>query len=96
MDPEKKRKLEEIKLRRKLLQEQLHKSEIKNTNQIKSVEDEANEALILASKIKQNVESDELINKTKNNIIKYIQSKRIQELATTNFYEQFAAFRTEV
>jgi hypothetical protein len=53
MDPEKKRKLEEIKLRRKLLQEQLHKSEIKNTNQIKSVEDEANEALILASNIKK-------------------------------------------
>ena len=96
MDPEKKRKLEEIKLRRKLLQEQLHKSEIKNTNQIKSVEDEANEALKLASNIKKIVEDDELINKTQNNIIKYIQSKRIQELATTNFYEQFAAFRPEV
>ena len=59
MDPEKKRKLEEIKLRRKLLQEQLHKSEIKNTNQIKSVEDEAEEALKLASNIKKIVESDD-------------------------------------
>lgn len=42
------------------------------------------------------VESDELINKTQNNIMKYIKSQRIQELAKTNFNEYFPAFKPEV
>ena len=96
MDPEKKKKLEELKRKRKLLQEQLHQSEKRNAKENKSVEEEAREALSSAAKIKTNVESDELINKTQNNILKYIQSMRVQELETTKFYEHFPAFRPEV
>ena len=96
MDPEKRKKLEEIRKRRKLLQEQLHQSEIRKNISTKSVEEEAKEALKQASKITRAIESDELINKTQNNIMKYIKSQRIQELSTTNFNEQFPAFKPEV
>ena len=96
MVPEKRKKLEEIKRRRLLLQQQLHQKEIKNVKETKSIEQEAKEALKQASKIKVAVESDELINKTQNNIMKYIKSQRIQELAKTNFNEYFPAFKPEV
>ena len=92
----KRKKLEEIKRRRLLLQQQLHQKEIKNVKETKSIEQEAKEALKQASKIKVAVESDELINKTQNNIMKYIKSQRIQELAKTNFNEYFPAFKPEV
>jgi len=96
MDPERKKKIAELRYKRKLLQEQLHQTEQRKIKARKSVEEEAKEALKQASKIKGAIESDELINKTQNNIMKYIQSQRIQELATTKFSEQFPAFKPEV
>ena len=96
MEPEKKKKLDEIKRRKKLLQEQYRQSEQRKVNITKSVEEEAKEALKQASKIKVAIESDELINKSQNNIMKYIRSQRIQDLATTNFNEYFPAFKPEV
>ena len=96
MDPERKKKIEELRRKRKLLQEQLHQTEARKVQKTKSIEDEAKEALKQASKLKGAIESDEIINKTQSNIMKYIQSQRIQELATTKFAEQFPAFKPEV
>ena len=96
MEPEKKKKLDEIKRKKKLLQEQIRQSEHKKITTKKTVEEDAKEALKQASKIKVAIESDELINKSQNNIMKYIRSQRIQELGTTNFYEYFPAFKPEV
>ena len=96
MEPEKKKKLDEIRRKKKLLHEQLRQSEHRKITTKKTVEEDAKEALKQASKIKVAIESDELINKSQNNIMKYIRSQRIQELGTTNFYEYFPAFKPEV
>ena len=96
MEPDKRKKLDEIKKRRKLLEEQLHQQKEKKNKPPRSIEEEAKEALKLASKTKDIIESDELINKTQNNILKMMKSQRIQELSTTNFYEQFPAFKPEM
>ena len=96
MEPEKKKKLDEIKRRKKLLQEQFRQSEQRKINITKSVEEEAKEALKQASKIKIAIQSDELINKSQNNIMKYIRSQRIQDLSNTNFNEYFPAYKPEV
>ena len=96
MEPERKRKIKELRDRRLLLQKQLNQTETRKVKTDKSVEEEAKEALKQASRIKVAIESDELINKTQNNIMKYIKSQRIQELAKSNFTEYFPAFKPEV
>ena len=75
--PENKDNNEELK---KLIEEQnlAEKGELEAAIKMSlAVEEEAKEALKQASKIKGAIESDELINKTQNNIMKYIQSQLI-------------------
>ena len=96
VDPEKKKKLEEIRLKRKLLQEQLHQSDMRKIPTTKSVEQEAKEALEQASRMVGNIRQDELINKTQDNIMRMIQSKKAEGLSTTKFSELFPAYKPEV
>ena len=96
MVPEKKKRLEEIKRKRLLLEEKHHQKNNQNKQTKKSLEEEAHEALKNAEQRKDTVQSDELINRTQNNIIKILKSQRIQELRTTNFVENFPAFKPEV
>ena len=96
VDPERRKKLDEIRMKRKLLQEQLHQNEQRKNQSAKTVEEEARDALRQAVKMAGNIRSDELINKTQDNIMKMIQSKRVQELATTKFNEEFPAYKPEV
>ena len=96
VDPEKRKKLEEIRLKRKLLQEQLHQSDMRKIPTTKSVEQEAKEALEQASRMVGNIRQDELINKTQDNIMRMIQSKKAEGLSTTKFSELFPAYKPEV
>ena len=96
MDPEKRKKLEEIKRRKRMYQEQIKQDEARRANSKKSVDEEAKEILKHLSKTKNKVESDELLNKTQNNIYKLIQSQRLQELSESNFREVFPAYKPEL
>ena len=96
IDPEKKKKLEEIRLKRKLLQEQLRQSEERKNQGTKSVEDDAKDALEQATRMTGNIRSDELINKTQDSIMRMIQASKTKEFLTSKFTEQFPAYKPEV
>ena len=96
VDPEKKKKLEELKLRRKLLEEQLRQSEERKNKNTKSVEEDAHEALEQATRMTGNIRSDELINKTQDSIMRMIEASKTKKFSTTKFSELFPAYKPEV
>ena len=95
-DPEKKKKLEDIKRKRRELMEQLNKSKDQKERSIKSVEQEAMEALNKASRAKLPMESMAVVEQTADVVHKYIQSKKGSEFKTVNFTEIFPAYKPEL
>ena len=95
-DPEKKKKLEDIKRKRRELQEQLKQSEAKKVKTNKTVEEEAKEALEKASQPKIKMESFGVVEQTADIVSKYIKSKKGQDFKTTNFTEEFPAYKPEL
>ena len=95
-DPEKKKKLEEIRRKRRELQEQLKQNEEKKVKTNKSVEQEAKEALINATRPKIEKESFAVVEHTADVVSKYIKSKKMQEYKTVNFTEEFPAYKPEL
>ena len=96
MDPEKRKRIEELKRKKRLYQEQIKQDEARKKKSHTTIEEEAKKALKQASNTRINYESDEIMNKSQNTIYKYIQSQRLQELAQTNFRELFLAYKPEL
>ena len=95
-DPEKKKKLEEIRRKRRELQEQLKQNEDKKHRIKKTVEQEAKEALKQASMPKIKMESNAVVEHTADVLSKYIKSQKRQEFKTVNFTEEFPAYKPEL
>jgi dynein intermediate chain len=95
-DTEKKRKLEDIRRKRRELQEQLNQSEAKKKNSTKSAMQEAKEALDKASKPKVEIESYGVVEHAAAAVSKYIKSKKLHEFKTVNFTEEFPAYKPEL
>ena len=95
-DPEKKKKLEDIKRKRRELMEQLNKSKDQKERSTKTVEQEAMEALNKASRAKLPMESMAVVEQTADVVHKYIQSKKGSEFKTVNFTEIFPAYKPEL
>ena len=95
-DPEKKKKLEEIRRKRRELQEQLKQNEDKKHRVKKTVEQEAKEALKQASMPKIKMESNAVVEHTADVLSKYIKSQKRQEFKTVNFTEEFPAYKPEL
>ena len=96
-DPEKKKKLEDIKRKRRELMEQLNQSKDRKEKSTKTVEQEAKEALDKASRAnKVPVESFGVVEQTADIVSKYIKSKKGSEFKTVNFVETFPAYKPEL
>ena len=95
-DPEKKKKLEDIRRKRRELQEQLKKNEDKKTEIKKSVEQEAKEALKYATREKIHKESIAVVEHTADVVSKFIKSKKMQEYKIINFTEEFPPYKPEL
>ena len=95
-DPEKKKKLEDIRRKRRELQEQLKQNEDKKQKSNKTVEQEAKEALINANRPKIKMESNAVVEHTADVVSKYIKSKKMQDFKTVNFTEEFPAYKPEL
>ena len=95
-DPEKKKKLEDIKRKRRELMEQLNQSEAKKAKSKKSVEEEAKEALDLATRAKLPSQSKEVVEQTAELVSRYIKSKKNTDYKTVNFNEMFPAYKPEL
>ena len=95
-DPEKKRRLEDIKRRRRELQEQLNQNEAKKHQSNKNAMQEAKEALVKASKQNVELESKEIVENAAAAVSKYIKSKKAHEFKTVNFTEEFLAYKPEL
>jgi len=96
-DPEKKKKLEDIRRKRRELQEQLNQSEAKRVKSNKTVEQEAKEALQkAAAQPKVQMESLEVVEHTADMVSRYIKSKKSQDYKTVNFTEEFPAYKPEL
>ena len=95
-DPEKKKKLEDIRRKRRELQEQLKQNEDKKQKTNKTVEQEAKEALLNANRPKIKMESNAVVEHTADVVSKYIKSKKMQEFKTVNFTEEFPAYKPEL
>ena len=95
-DPEKKKKLEDIRRKRRELQEQLKQNEDKKQKSNKTVEQEAKEALINANRPKIKMESNAVVEHTADGVSKYIKSKKMQDFKTVNFTEEFPAYKPEL
>ena len=95
-DPEKKRRLEDIKRKRRELQEQLNQNEAKKQLSTKNAMQEAKEALDKASKPKVELESFEVVEQAAAAVSKYIKSKKAHEFKTVNFTEEFPAYKPEL
>ena len=95
-DPEKKKKLEDIRRKRRELQEQLKQNEDKKQKSNKTVEQEAKEALINANRPKIKMESNAVVEQAADVVSKYIKSKKMQEFKTVNFTEEFPAYKPEL
>ena len=95
-DPEKKKKLEDIRRKRRELQEQLKQNEDKKQKTNKTVEQEAKEALMNANRPKIQKESLSVVEHTADVVSKYIKSKKMQEYKTVNFTEEFPAYKPEL
>ena len=95
-DPEKKRKLEEIKRKRRELMEQLHQSEAKKAQAATSVEEEAKRALENAKKVNIPAQQAEAVDQTAKLVSKLMKSKKAQDFKTVNFTEEFPAYKPEL
>ena len=95
-DPEKKKKLEDIKRKRRELMEQLNQSKDRKEKSTKTVEQEAKEALDKASKAKIPMESFGVVEQTAGIVSRYIKSKKGSEFKTVNFVETFPAYKPEL
>ena len=96
LNPEKRKKLDELRLKRKLLQEQIRQSEERKNQNTKSVEEDAKDALEQATRMTGNIRSDELINKTQDSIMRMIEASKTKKFSTTKFSELFPAYKPEV
>ena len=95
-DPEKKRKLEEIKRKRRELMEQLHQSEAKKAQAATSAEEEAKRALENAKKVNIPAQQAEAVDQTAKLLSKFMKSKKAQDFKTVNFTEEFPAYKPEL
>lgn len=95
-DPEKKRKLEDIRRKRRELQQQLSQNEAKNNASKKSAMEEAKEALNKANMSQVKLESSEVVHNAAEAVSRYIKSKKGKEFKTVNFTEEFPAYKPEL
>ena len=95
-DPEKKKRLEDIRRKRKELQEQLKQSETKKIKNSRNVEEEAKEALKSATRPKVQIESLGVVEHAADVVSRYIKSKKSQDYKTVNFTEEFPAYKPEL
>ena len=95
-DPEKKKKLEEIRRKRRELEEQLNHSEAKKVKSNKTVEQEAIEALKNSTRPKVQMESLGVVEHAADVVSRYIKSKKSQDYKTVNFTEEFPAHKPEL
>jgi dynein intermediate chain len=95
-DPEKKKRLEDIRRKRRELQEQLNQSEAKKLKNNRNVEQEAIEALKSATRPKVQIESLGVVEHAADVVSRYIKSKKSQDYKTVNFTEEFPAYKPEL
>ena len=95
-DPETKKRLEDIKRRKRELMEQLHRNESKNIKSNKTVEEEAKEILKRTSKKEISKESFAVVEDTAAIVSKYIKSKKGSEFKKVSFTEEFPAYKPEL
>ena len=94
-DPERKKRLEEIRLRKARLKNMIVNDEKKKGQSGASVEEEAKK-LLIQEREKVPFKPEAVVDKTAELLTKFMRSKKNQKLEKVNFTEEFPAFKPEL
>jgi len=94
-DPERKKRLEEIKLRKARLKNMINNDQKKKEESSATVEEEAKK-LLKQEREKVPFKPDDVVNKTADIVSKFMRSKKNEKLEKVNFTEEFPAFKPEL
>ena len=94
-DPERKKRLEEIRLRKARLKNMINNDEKKKEQSSTSIEQEAKK-LLEQEREKIQFKPDAVVDKTAELLTKIMRSKKNQKLEQVNFTEEFPAFKSEL
>ena len=94
-DPERKKRLEEIKLRKARLKNMINIDQKKREESGTTVEEEAKK-LLQQEREKVPFKPDDVVNKTADIVSKFMRSKKNEKLEKVNFTEEFPAYKPEL
>ena len=94
-DPERKKKLEEIKMRKARLKNMINNDQRKKEESSTTVEEEAKK-LLQHEREKVPFKPDDVVNKTADIVSKFMRSKKNEKLEKVNFTEEFPAYKPEL
>ena len=94
-DPERKKRLEEIKMRKARLKNMINNDQKKREESSTTVEEEAKK-LLQQEREKVPFKPDDVVDKTAAIVSKFIRSKKNEKLEKVNFTEEFPAYKPEL
>ena len=94
-DPERKKRLEEIKMRKARLKKMINIDQKKKEESDTTVEEEAKK-LLKQEREKVPFKPDDVVNKTADIVSKFMRSKKNEKLEKVNFTEEFPAYKPEL